>query len=95
MPVSTPKYKNLFCQTLKKQVLIRGFLLYLIHFNQFSGTEQSTNFSHVSPTSSGMYRWSQNVRQLLFAQTFQLKNISYNLELKTIHSFDTCKTFST
>ena len=28
MPVSTPKYKNLFCQTLKKQVLIRGFLLY-------------------------------------------------------------------
>ena len=29
MPVSTPKYKNLFCQTLKKQVLIRGFLLYL------------------------------------------------------------------
>ena len=27
MPVSTPKYKNLFCQTLKKQVLIRGFLL--------------------------------------------------------------------
>ena len=29
MPVSTPKYKNLFCQTLKKQVLIRGFLLYM------------------------------------------------------------------
>ena len=28
MSVSTPKYKNLFCQTLKKQVLIRGFLLY-------------------------------------------------------------------
>ena len=32
MPVSTPKYKNLFCQTLKKQVLIRGFLLYLRSF---------------------------------------------------------------
>ena len=30
MPVSTPKYKNLFCQTLKKQVLIRGFLLYCL-----------------------------------------------------------------
>ena len=28
MPVRTPKYKNLFCQTLKKQVLSRGFLLY-------------------------------------------------------------------
>ena len=33
MPVSTPKYKNLFCQTLKKQVLIRGFLLYLTSGN--------------------------------------------------------------
>ena len=32
MPVSTPKYKNLFCQTLKKQVLIRGFLLYHFKF---------------------------------------------------------------
>ena len=32
MPVSTPKYKNLFCQTLKKQVLIRGFLLYFCLF---------------------------------------------------------------
>ena len=30
MSVSTPKYKNLFCQTLKKQVLIRGFLLYFL-----------------------------------------------------------------
>ena len=30
MPVSTPKYKNLFRQTLKKQVLIHGFLLYLM-----------------------------------------------------------------
>ena len=36
MPVSTPKYKNLFCQTLKKQVLIRGFLLYSIAFSFFS-----------------------------------------------------------
>ena len=34
MPVSTPKYKNLFCQTLKKQVLIRGFLLYYtVYYN--------------------------------------------------------------
>ena len=35
MPVSTPKYKNLFCQTLKKQVLIRGFLLYIKNINQY------------------------------------------------------------
>ena len=37
MPVSTPKYKNLFCQTLKKQVLIRGFLLYHIPTPLYNG----------------------------------------------------------
>ena len=45
MPVSTPKYKNLFCQTLKKQVLIRGFLLYsntcLLRSSHFTAIKMS------------------------------------------------------
>ena len=49
MPVSTPKYKNLFCQTLKKQVLIRGFLLYLIHpFTHFD--EPKNSLELLNPT---------------------------------------------
>ena len=35
MPVSNPKYKNLFCQTLKKWVLTRGFLLYVQYLLAF------------------------------------------------------------
>ena len=44
MPVSTPKYKNLFCQTLKKQVLIRGFLLYSTAFASISSTRNQGSF---------------------------------------------------
>ena len=67
MPVSTPKYKNLFCQTLKKQVLIRGFLLYCMQTQgsrltfQLTSLVASDKFDSLGKTVFSLARYSNSV----------------------------------
>ena len=71
MPVSTPKYKNLFCQTLKKQVLIRGFLLYCLGMNILKISFQYSTYngketpfcSEMDKTTSSKQTCSSNMRK--------------------------------